>query len=435
MVATTCVAGLVISQVGSLDLLIPLLCWFAAESVVLHLHRHLDQLGSLSEALRRQVTYGMAVCLVGVVIRRADAALQIIYLLAFVGLAQMASIVLLRREAARRLLGIETVPSVLVIGDRSAAANVIQDRAHLTSSHVVGVCLQDEAASVQTVAGVPVLGGADDVPHLVERLNIHEVVLRPSGPMSDDWLRELSWSLEKLGAKLTLVTELRHTGARRVQVTRVGSSIVMGVSQARPTGLARHAKAAAEALLATACFALTLPVLAACALAIKLDSPGPVFFRQTRVRDRNRTFTMVKLRTMQVDAELNRANLEVLNEVGGALFKIKADPRVTRVGRLLRKSSLDELPQLLNVMRGQMSLVGPRPALPSEVASYDTRASRRLEVKPGLTGLWQVSGRSRLSWEESISLDLEYVDNWGPGLDARIAFATIKAVATKDGAY
>lgn len=436
LAVATATAALAVTLLGLSPLVVALLCWSAAELVVLQLQRHLDEMSSPGEALRRHATYAMAAaCLLGVVTDHRAAALQVLYLLACLGAIQVSSGVLLRMEPVRRAIGIATVPSVLVVGDRSTAAQVVDDRAGLTSSHVVGVCLAEDSDRVTSVGGVPVLGGIDDVLALIESLKIHEVVLRPGWPLTDDWLRELDWSLERVGARLTLVTELRHTDERRVRVTRVGRSIVMGVTQGRPTGLVRHAKAATEALLASACFVATLPILIACVVAVRLDSPGPALFRQTRVRDRDRTFTMLKLRTMHVDAEVSRADLEECNEVGGGLFKIKADPRVTRVGRILRKSSLDELPQLLNVMRGQMALIGPRPALPSEVAGYDDRASRRLGVKPGLTGLWQVSGRSRLSWDESVSLDIDYVDNWRPGLDVRIAFETIRAVASKDGAY
>ncbi len=144
---------------------------------------------------------------------------------------------------------------------------------------------------------------------------------------------------------------------------------------------------------------------------------------------------MYKLRTMTIDAEVVRRSLAELNEAGGGLFKIRQDPRVTKVGRLLRQFSLDELPQLVNVIKGEMALIGPRPALPSEVASYNDMARRRLAVKPGLTGLWQVSGRSDLSWEESVRIDMDYVDNWSPGLDAYIAIGTVRAVLWRRGAY
>jgi lipopolysaccharide/colanic/teichoic acid biosynthesis glycosyltransferase len=180
---------------------------------------------------------------------------------------------------------------------------------------------------------------------------------------------------------------------------------------------------------------LAAPLVAALAFAVRLTSPGPVFFRQERVGVDGRRFTMLKFRSMVVDAEERRRALSELDQGNGPLFKIYADPRVTPVGALLRRFSLDELPQLINVLRGDMSLVGPRPPLPDEVAAYDDVAVRRLRVRPGMTGLWQVSGRSDLSWEESLRLDLRYVDNWSMALDLSILWRTCRAVLRGAGAY
>jgi exopolysaccharide biosynthesis polyprenyl glycosylphosphotransferase len=177
------------------------------------------------------------------------------------------------------------------------------------------------------------------------------------------------------------------------------------------------------------------PVFLAVALAVKLDSRGPVLYRQTRVGRDGRRFRMVKFRTMVVGAEGLRANLEHRNEADGLLFKLRIDPRVTRTGRLLRRYSMDELPQLLNVLRGEMSMVGPRPPLPSEVDLYEGHISRRLLVKPGITGLWQVSGRSDLPWDEAVRLDLYYVDHWSPTMDITIIARTFSAVVRGAGAY
>jgi lipopolysaccharide/colanic/teichoic acid biosynthesis glycosyltransferase len=179
------------------------------------------------------------------------------------------------------------------------------------------------------------------------------------------------------------------------------------------------------------------PVLGICALLIRLDSPGPAWFRQTRIGRGGRPFTVHKFRTMSLGAHEVRHEIAHENESDGegVLFKIKADPRVTRVGAVLRKYSLDELPQLVNVLLGQMSLIGPRPALPQEVQGYSTDLRRRLVVKPGMTGLWQVSGRSDLSWEETVRMDLQYVDNWSWTLDLSIAARTLGAVLGQKGAY
>jgi lipopolysaccharide/colanic/teichoic acid biosynthesis glycosyltransferase len=177
-----------------------------------------------------------------------------------------------------------------------------------------------------------------------------------------------------------------------------------------------------------------MPVLFLIGVAIRLSSRGPALFRQVRVGLGGRRFVMWKFRTMSVDAEDRLGEVAHLNEHDGVLFKITDDPRATRVGRLLRRWSIDELPQLWNVVRGEMSIVGPRPPLPHEVERYDLQVRRRLLVKPGLTGLWQVSGRAGLSWEESVRLDLHYVENWSPSLDAVILVKTIVAVLRRRGA-
>jgi lipopolysaccharide/colanic/teichoic acid biosynthesis glycosyltransferase len=171
------------------------------------------------------------------------------------------------------------------------------------------------------------------------------------------------------------------------------------------------------------------------ALALKVDTPGPVFFRQTRVGMGGREFGVFKFRSMLVNADRMVAALSGQNEGGGLMFKMRQDPRVTRVGGFLRRWSLDEIPQLINVVLGDMSLVGPRPPLPTEVAWYDQDVARRLLVKPGMTGLWQVSGRSDLSWEDGIRLDLYYVENWSLAADLAILWKTVGAVLARRGAY
>lgn len=194
-------------------------------------------------------------------------------------------------------------------------------------------------------------------------------------------------------------------------------------------------KRVVDRVVAVVALALLAPLLLALALAIRLESPGPAFFRQARVGRDHATFTIWKLRTMTRDAETALAGLAGANEASGLLFKVREDPRVTRMGRWLRRSSLDELPQLINVALGQMSLVGPRPALPSEVERYPADVRHRLVVQPGITGLWQVSGRSNLPWAEAVRLDQEYVDNWSLALDLRILLLTVRAVVRGHGAY
>jgi len=190
-----------------------------------------------------------------------------------------------------------------------------------------------------------------------------------------------------------------------------------------------------DKIIATAAVIALSPILALVTLAIVLNDGGPALFTQTRVGKDGQPFTMLKFRTMVPDAELRKETLLALNESDGLLFKMRKDPRITTIGSFLRRTSLDELPQLLNVMLGEMSLVGPRPALPVETALYSDELYRRLEVKPGMTGLWQISGRSDLSYEDAVRLDLRYVENWTLGLDLQILWKTAAAVANGRGAY
>jgi exopolysaccharide biosynthesis polyprenyl glycosylphosphotransferase len=201
------------------------------------------------------------------------------------------------------------------------------------------------------------------------------------------------------------------------------------------SGLRRVIKSAFDRTAAAVALIVLMPVLAGLALAIKLDDSGPVLFRQTRIGKDGKPFTLYKFRTMVVDAEARLSDVTALNDGDGLLFKIRKDPRVTRIGEGLRRKSLDELPQLINVLIGDMSLVGPRPALPVEADSYGHHVRRRLAVKPGITGLWQVSGRSDLPWDEAIRLDVRYVENWSFVLDLQILWKTWSAVMHGDGAY
>jgi exopolysaccharide biosynthesis polyprenyl glycosylphosphotransferase len=203
----------------------------------------------------------------------------------------------------------------------------------------------------------------------------------------------------------------------------------------RPVGWRSAAKRAFDLVLTSLGLLLVTPIAALMSVAIKLDSRGPVIFRQTRVGRDGRPFDVWKFRTMCVDAEAKIEELRALNETDGPLFKMKEDPRVTRVGRLLRKTSIDELPQLVNVLRGEMSLVGPRPALPAELLHWDPQLHARLRVKPGITGMWQVSGRSDASFEAYSRLDLYYVDNWSLMDDLTILAKTIPTVLFGRGAY
>lgn len=285
------------------------------------------------------------------------------------------------------------------------------------------------------VTAVTVAETRDEVVASVSRHRADALLITPCTHFDPGELRRTGWDLEAVGAELLVHPGLVDVAEHRVSAARWGSLHVVHVAQPRATGIPAAAKALAERAAATLALALVAPVLLLLMLAVRLDSRGPAVFRQQRVGRDGSLFTMYKLRTMTTDAEARRDALVGCNEADGALFKIRCDPRVTRLGGFLRRYSLDELPQLVNVARGHMALIGPRPALPAEVAQYDLDARRRLAVKPGLTGLWQVSGRSDLPWAEALRLDLDYVDNWSPGMDVTILRRTARAVLGHHGAY
>ncbi|MFI1965371.1 sugar transferase [Streptomyces pathocidini] len=345
----------------------------------------------------------------------------------------------LRREA-------QAVHRVLVIGEPSAADDVVEHLAARTDHAyvVIGVIPMGPG---QLTAGVPALARLGSQPPAVpdedwvpvlaaaEQLGAELVLVAPGPRLSGERLRRLSWALHDAGLPLAVSPGLTDVALRRIQTATVAGLSLLHV--APPTRRGPHAfgKSALDRAAAALGLLLLAPVYAVVALAIRLDSPGPVLHRQTRIGLNGAPFTMWKFRSMVVDAERRRAELAGANEVDGPLFKMRRDPRVTRTGRWLRRSSLDELPQLVNVLRGEMSLVGPRPPLPDEVARYDSVEARRLRVKPGLTGLWQVSGRSDLSWDESVALDLRYADNWSLGGDFDVLARTFRAVVDGRGAY
>lgn len=234
---------------------------------------------------------------------------------------------------------------------------------------------------------------------------------------------------------MIVVPAVTDISAQRMEIRPVAGLPLLDVDRPQAIAAARWIKRALDLLGSAFLLLLAAPVMGLVALAIKLEDGGPVMFRQTRVGRKGNAFECLKFRSMVPDAEARLAALIASNEGAGPLFKMTKDPRITRVGRFIRRFSLDELPQLFNAFRGDMSLVGPRPALPSEVAQYDSDARRRLDVRPGLTGLWQVSGRSNLSWDDTVRLDLYYVDNWSLVQDLMILAKTARAVVGSAGAY
>ncbi|MDX6284910.1 MAG: hypothetical protein QOG53_395 [Frankiales bacterium] len=283
---------------------------------------------------------------------------------------------------------------------------------------------------------VPVVGDMWDAAATARRFRAAGVVVG-SGPGIDATVvRRIGWQLEDEAVELVVAPPLTEVAASRVSVRTLGSAPIVHVASRPIGGVAMFVKGAIERTFAGVALVILAPMLLTIGMAIRLTGRGPAFFRQVRVGKDGREFTLLKFRTMVPNADDMLADLSHLNICdAGPLFKIQRDPRVTSIGAFLRRTSLDELPQLFNVLRGRMALVGPRPPLPGEVSRYSDDVHRRLLVKPGLTGLWQVSGRSDLSWEESVRLDLRYVENWSLALDLQILCRTWSAVVRGRGAY
>ncbi len=301
---------------------------------------------------------------------------------------------------------------------------------------VVGACLPEPGqVDLLLHRGIPAVGGFDNVERTVKLCSADTVAVVSNPEMSGDALRRLAWKLEASNTALIVSPGLVEVAGPRLSIRPAAGLSLLHVEPAALEGARRMVKVGVDRLVSLSVLIMLAPLMAAIAIAIRLTSDGPAIYRQARVGQGGRLFTMYKFRTMVADAHARRTELLEFNEKDGVLFKMRRDPRVTRVGGILRRYSIDELPQLVNVLFGHMSLVGPRPPLPEEVAVYPEDAHRRLVVKPGLTGLWQVSGRADLSWEESLRLDLRYVDNWSLALDALIVWKTGRAVINGSGAY
>ncbi|WP_449386424.1 sugar transferase [Cellulomonas soli] len=347
--------------------------------------------------------------------------------------AALGRYVLRRRLHGRRHEGV-AMARTLVVGDAASAHRLVTDLRN-ASHHgyrVVGLCLPSVDATPPQ-DGVPTLGAYADVPQVAYDENI-DVVIVTGGDLAGDALRRLSWALGRVGADLVVEPGLVEVLGPRLQLRPTAGLTLLEVETAPPGGRL-IAKSVLDHVLGALLLAAAAPVIAVAALAVRVSSPGPAFYRQTRIGVDGRRFTMWKLRSMYVDADARRAALLAESDRDGLMFKMHDDPRVTKVGRVLRRYSVDELPQLWNVVRGDMSLVGPRPPLPVEVDAYRDQVFRRLRVRPGLTGLWQVSGRADLSWDESVRLDLRYVDNWSVAMDLLILWKTGRAVLGSSGAY
>jgi exopolysaccharide biosynthesis polyprenyl glycosylphosphotransferase len=341
-----------------------------------------------------------------------------------------------KRLHAQRMRG-KCLHNVVAVGHELAVADLItelgRDKYHGLT--VVGACVV-RPGECDEVVGVPVYGGLDDITAAVKAFDADTVAVTTCPEMDGIRLRSLAWELEKTGTDLCVSPALLDVAGPRTTIRPTAGLTLLHVDHPQLSGFRLVLKGLFDRCAAAAALVMLAPVMAALAAMVWLNDRGPALFTQMRVGKDGHSFRMYKFRTMVVDAEERRDELLASNDSeGNVLFKLRRDPRVTAVGAHLRRLSLDELPQLFNVFLGQMSLVGPRPALPDEAEKYAEHVRRRLVVKPGLTGLWQVNGRSDLSWEESVRLDLRYVENWSFALDLQILWKTISVMMRGSGAY
>jgi exopolysaccharide biosynthesis polyprenyl glycosylphosphotransferase len=348
---------------------------------------------------------------------------------------------LLVRFLARRVLHQlqsrgRSLRHVLVVGSFGAAQQLSERirREPDAGMKVIGLCLPPSELPRPVVAGIPVLGNLSQVPAVVRAMGCDAVAVTSDDATRYNYLRELAWSLEGAGVELLVDPGLVEVAGPRMHIRPLMGFPLLHVEEPNFTGWRRIVKRVSDLVLTSIGLVIISPLMLIIAAVIKLQDGGPVIFRQARIGREGKPFTMLKFRSMVVDAEARKLELQVHNEGKGGLFKLSRDPRVTRFGQFLRSFSLDELPQLFNVLGGSMSLVGPRPHLASELAQMPSEASRRSLVTPGLTGLWQVSGRSDLEGEDAIRLDLRYVENWSLSLDLQILWKTLSAVVAKRGA-
>ena len=339
----------------------------------------------------------------------------------------------------RRGVGIQRV--VILGGDDASltlATDLSRDRTGAVA--VVGLCIPGftgTAGEGAHVSGrvIPILGDELDLIDAVTTMSADVVAVTVSEAAGSEHLREIGWVLNDLGVRLMVAPGILDVSEPRIRIAPVADTSMIHIKRPRYRGASRLGKVVFDRVGALLAIMVLAPVLLTIAAAVVLSSRGPALYASERIGAGGRPFRMFKFRSMYTAADEAKADLEAENVGAGPLFKLQHDPRVTPLGRIIRPYSLDELPQLFNVALGQMSLVGPRPHLGCEVASYSTSVQRRMLVRPGMTGLWQVSGRSDLDWQESVRLDLKYVENWSFLLDVYILLRTVRAVVSKEGAY
>lgn len=328
--------------------------------------------------------------------------------------------------------------NILLVGTEQSTERII-DLIELHKSwglRIVGIIQAGNGSRKESVKGFKVLGDLDDMVKVCKAIQIDEVIFSPSSEEHGFDIAHYILLLEELGITARTVLPLQFSIPGKTELSMFHNEVPLITF--KPTGFTeeqlffKRCIDIAGGMVGVALLLLLSPLIA---LAIKLESPGPIFFGQTRMGENGRRFTCWKFRSMYLDAEERKKELLHLNEMGGAIFKIKDDPRITTVGKFLRKTSLDELPQFWNVLRGEMSLIGTRPPTPDEVQNYENWQRKRICIKPGITGLWQVSGRNSITdFNEVVRLDLEYIDTWSLGLDMKLLFRTLKVVFLREGA-
>lgn len=344
----------------------------------------------------------------------------------------------LRKRLHKRRARGYGVHRVVAVGHPDSVANLVTElsRDIHHGLFVVGACLTGDSTFFSVISGIPVLGGIDETARAVDLLEADTVAVLACPELSGARMRELTWGLEEYGTNVYMAPALLDIAQSRTTIRPIAGLPLLHMEHPRRAGSKLLVKALLDRTVAALALILLAPVFAGIALAIKSEDGGPVFFKQVRVGRNGEPFLVWKFRTMVVNAEQLKARLAEQDEGNGTLFKMHKDPRITKPGTWLRRYSLDELPQLINVLLGDMSLIGPRPALPEETAGYDgSHMIRRIVVKPGITGLWQVNGRSDLSLADSMRLDVYYVENWSLFLDLQILWKTAHAILTGNGAY
>lgn len=327
----------------------------------------------------------------------------------------------------------------IVVGRRRDVEYVVRqiEKKSGAAYRVIGIATKNARESYQSIDGrsIPVVADIDNVAAVARELEVDVVIVAGQPAGGSHFIQNLGWDLEGTNAELVLASRLTNVAGPRIHVRPVEGLPLMHVELPQFEGGKHVVKRAFDIVVAGGALLILLPLFAVLAILVRTDSPGPALFKQERVGRNGRTFKMLKFRSMVTTAEDDLEGLLAKNQGAGVLFKLRDDPRVTEIGRVLRKYSLDELPQLWNVLVGDMSLVGPRPPLMREVEQYESHVRRRLFIKPGLTGMWQINGRSNLAWDESVRLDLYYVENWSLTGDLVIIWRTVQAMKQPTGAY